>query len=140
MAKEPIDRRFKDIAAHEAIIGKLTENNNRLIVIDERQQVVLKRLDQINGTVADYNSNKQKFDAACQKVETLEVNIVKAHEVLTEKVVANEALIMQKELEHEKDLKELDDRYIGKRLFTTLSVILGLMITVATIIQIIFAR
>ena len=51
------DRRMADIEAYNNIMTKLT-------VIDERQQVVLKRLDKINGTVQDYNSNKHKWDFA----------------------------------------------------------------------------
>jgi hypothetical protein len=55
------DRRMADIEAHNNIMTKLT-------VIDERQQVVLKRLDKINGTVQDYNLNKHKWDFACSEL------------------------------------------------------------------------
>lgn len=130
------ERRKIDITRHEETITELAKNHDLLVVINERQQTVLNRLDKINGTVADYNANKQKFDTACQKVTTLEVEVVRAREVLTEKVVANEALILQAKIQHEKELQELDNRYIGKRLFVTLSVILGVLITALGIFNI----
>jgi hypothetical protein len=101
------DRRFKDVAAHEAIIKKLGENSDKLIVIDERQQVVLRRLDTINGTVSDYNSNRYKWDLACQEL-----------------------------LDNKKEHKD----FMGMKVFRNISIILGLLITVSTILNIYFSR
>lgn len=52
----------------EEILTKLVANHEQLVIIDERQQLVLRRLDTINGTVADYNQNKYKMDLACKEI------------------------------------------------------------------------
>jgi len=91
------DRRKYD----ELIMTKIAESHDQLLVIDERQKVVLKRLDTINGTVADYNANKQKFVNACDRFSV-----------------------------HEDMHKTLDEKYVGFRFFRNASIILGVLITV----------
>ena len=85
----------------EEIMSILAVNHDKLIVIDERQQTVLKRLDTINGTVADYNANKAKFVNACDRFSI-----------------------------HEDMHKTLDEKYVGFRFFRNASIILGVLITV----------
>ncbi len=64
MGAAKTERRKYDIE----IMEKLDNHSEKLLIIDERQQVVLKRLDAINGTVADYNANKYKLEFACKEL------------------------------------------------------------------------
>jgi hypothetical protein len=57
------------------ILKKLEETNACLVTLDKgvseikiQQGHIIKRLDTINGTVADYNQNKYKMDLACKEI------------------------------------------------------------------------
>ena len=52
----------------EEILDALAKHGEVLTILNERQQLVLKRLDAINGTVSDYNANKYKMDLACKEI------------------------------------------------------------------------
>jgi len=90
----------------EEILVKLAE-------IHTRQQTVLDRLAKINGTVDDYNENKYKMGSNENDIITICDRLIK----------------------HEDLHKTLDERYIGRRLFTTLSVILGVLIVAFNLLQ-----
>ena len=113
MAKQKDDRRFNDIEAHDKILRELKSGNDKLLVIDERQQVVLKRLDNINGAVEDYRSNKYKMSNNENDIVTICDRLIK----------------------HDDEHKIFDEKYIGKKLFTTLTIILGLLIIVSNILN-----
>ena len=107
MSKPLEDRRKYD----ELIMNKIAESHDQLLVIDERQKVVLKRLDTINGTVADYNANKAKFINACDRFSI-----------------------------HEDMHKTLDERYVGFRFFRNASIILGVLITAMGVLNLLGIR
>ena len=47
----------------------------RLIILDERQQTVLKHLEKINGTIADYSVTKEKINNVCKDVDSINVDL-----------------------------------------------------------------
>jgi len=87
----------------EEIMAKLDQHSEKLLIIDELQQVVLKRLDTINGTVADYNANKYKLDLACREL-----------------------------IDNREDHKS----FVSTKAIVTISSILGLLITISTLLTI----
>jgi hypothetical protein len=99
-----IETNSEAVVKHAETISALLVNHDLLVVVAERQTVVLQRLAKINGTVQDYNEKKDRFIQTCNKVDAH----VKEHETFSDK---------------------MDDKYIGKRLFVTLSIILGVLIT-----------
>lgn len=117
---ERIETNLEAVTKHEETLKVLFANRELLIVVNERQQTVIKRLDIINGTVQDYNQNKYRIDAAENGITTI-CNKLTAHEV-----------------EHTR----LDDRYINTKAFklilkvvTVLGTILGIIISANIVLQ-----
>lgn len=82
--------------------------------IKKDTEQIFNRLDKINGTVQDYTANKYKMDLSCTELLELRKNHITHIET---------------------DHRNMDEKYIGRKLFTTLSVILGLLIVVTNVLQ-----
>lgn len=102
------DRRIADAAAHKEILDKLRDISESQLTLDKgqiaiklTQDGVIKRLDKINGTVADYNIKKYKIDEAHMKVQNLEATTIKSSQLLAETALINKNISLQKDLEHE---------------------------------------
>ena len=77
-----------------------------LAEIKKDTEAAVKRLDKINGCIDEYNNNKHKMDENRQDI-----------------------------LDIRKDLKDMMDDYIGKKLFIALSIILGVIVAGFNLIQ-----
>ena len=77
-----------------------------LAEIKKDTEAAVKRLDKINGCIDEYNNNKHKMDENRQDI-----------------------------LDIRKDLKDMSDDYMSKKLIIALSIILGVIVAGSSLVQ-----
>jgi tetrahydromethanopterin S-methyltransferase subunit G len=88
------------------LLEKVTAIYTKQEVLETKQEMVIDRLDKINGHIEDYPATKEKLDNVCTEVKDLKGKI-----------------------------DTINDDKIGKKLFITISAILGLLIMIFSIIN-----